>query len=77
MSVEAYRYKYEGLTGSGNTWTVEGTIEGDIADITIHRETMRASFQQLVRGRAVFSAPGAGCAGPYTIVRYTLEKVTQ
>lgn len=75
--IETYRYKYEGLTGSGNTWATEGTIEGDIAEVTIHRETMRASFQQLVNGRAVFGVPGAGCRGPYTITRYTLEKVVQ
>lgn len=77
MSVETFRYKIEGLTGGGNTWSTEGTIEGDIADPAIHRIAMTASFQQLTNGRAVFGTPGAGCRGPYSITRFVLEKVTQ
>lgn len=75
--IEAYRFKIEGLTGNGNTWTTEGTIEGDMADSSIHETAMRASFNALTNGRAVFGTPGAGCRGPYSITRFVLEKTAQ
>jgi hypothetical protein len=76
--IEMYKYKIEGQTGSGNTWTTEGTVEGDIADpASLHTNVMRSSFQQLTRGRAVFGNPGAACQGPYKITRYTVELITQ
>ena len=75
--IEAYRFKIEGTTGSGNTWTTEGTIEGNIANPSIYLAVMSASFQQLTSGRAVFGQPGAGCRGPYTITKLVLEKATQ
>ena len=75
--IEAYRFKIEGLTSNGNTWTTEGTIEGDMADPSIYRTVMAASFNQLTNGSAVLSQPCAGCRGPYTVTKLVLEKATQ
>ena len=77
MSVEKWRFKIEGKTGGGNSYSTEGEIEADIADPSIHRTAMLASFLQLTNGRAVFGTPGAGCRGPYSVTRFLLEKVTQ
>lgn len=78
MNIETYKYKVEGLTGSGNTWATEGTVDGDIALAeSFHKLVMRDSFEKLVTGRAIFGRPGAGCLGPYKVLKYTVELAKQ
>jgi hypothetical protein len=70
-----YKYKVEGTTGNGNTFTTEGTVDGGFPEV--FTAAMRDSFQQLTRGRAQFGTPGVGCQGPYEFTRFVLEKITQ
>lgn len=37
-------------------------------------DAMRASFDQLTNGEAVYGQPGLGCEGPYTVTRMLIEE---
>ena len=76
--MQQYKFTIEGATGAGNTYTTTGTVEAHTRDfIGACENAMRECFQQLTSGRAIFGQPGAGCRGPYSITKMTIEVVTQ
>lgn len=64
------KYTVEGTASDGQTWMTEGSVNGDFPDCL--EDAMRAAFQQLTGGKAVFGQPGIGCRGPYKIKRFEL-----
>lgn len=75
----AYRYTVEGLAADEQTWSVSAPIAtktaGDFA--LLPAVVMRASFQALTEGKAIFGKPGLGCHGPYTITKFLIERDSQ
>lgn len=74
----AYRYTVEGSAADGQTWMVSAPIAtrtaGEFA--TLPDTVMRASFQALTEGKAVYGKPGQGCRGPYKITKFLIEAQT-
>lgn len=72
------KYKYE-MTGTGAndaTWKTTGEAETATADIfSVFNHALRDSFNQLTQGKAEYGNPGKGCAGPYEILTFKLDKV--
>jgi len=67
-------FKVEGTAHGGQTYTCEGRVNANIADVPdCFMDVMRASFHQLTSGKAVFGQPGIGCRGPYTVTRIELK----
>jgi hypothetical protein len=59
----------------GQTWTVEGVLEATMGDfMDLSERAMRAAFEQLTQGKAVYGKPGVGCRGPYRIILLKIEE---
>ena len=74
--MKTYAYEISGGAARGQSWTTRGevgiTTPGAFnAAIGI---VMRASFDQLTNGEAVYGHPGLGCDGPYTVTRMLIEE---
>jgi hypothetical protein len=65
------QFTINGTGGTGETWQTAGEVEAEwhkAFDVA-----MRASFEQLTHGKAVYGNPGkGGCRGPYKISRVEL-----
>jgi hypothetical protein len=73
------QYKFTiDVTGSNNTYTATGDIDGSPGDfIGVCERAMCECFQQLTSGRAIFGKPGVGCQGSYQLTRFTIEIIKQ
>lgn len=72
--MSAYKYVVEGKAADGQSYTCEGTVEAPFPEV--FTVAMKAAFQQLTQGKAVYGKPGVGCRGPYTITKVVIEAVT-
>ena len=70
-----WKYEVSGIGANGQTWTVVGELPGgkpgDFPQLS--EKALRAVFQTLTNGKAVYGKPGVGCNGPYRIKRFVLE----
>ena len=70
-----WKYEVSGMGANGQTWTVIGEVantkQGDFPYLS--ERAMRAVFQTLTNGKAVYGKPGVGCSGPYRVKRFLLE----
>lgn len=69
------KYTVVGTAAGDQTWTCEGTVTTTFPDCL--EDAMRAAFQQLTQGKAVFGNPGVGCRGPYKITRFEIIQSEQ
>jgi hypothetical protein len=75
MPPKAYRFEMSGTGSNDQTWQTSGVIIDTHNDVmSVFDSAMRASFQQLTSGKAVFGKPGVGCSGPYDIRRIVIEQ---
>lgn len=70
----AYTYSVSGTAAGEQTWQIDGQVEGKPGDFPlVFEHAMRATFNGLTNGKAVFGKPGVGCSGPYRITRLVIE----
>ena len=75
---DLYRYTVSGTAAGGQTWEVVGTLDIRPGNFALAlNKTMQFVFDRLTSGNAVFGKPGVGCAGPYGITKFNLEKEMQ
>ena len=71
-----YHFEIQGSAGNGQTWKTSGIVEDDANDMMgVFDDAMRASFNQLTDGKAVYGKPGVGCVGPYELRIVVIEKL--
>lgn len=75
MDIRKFKFTIKGTGAGGATYTCEGEVESPVADL-FHaiNMAMRETFMQLTQGKAQYGDPGKGCAGPYEITSFLLEK---
>jgi hypothetical protein len=70
-----YQFEFHGTAARGQTWETAGQVMDENNDLmSVFDSAMRASFEQLTAGKAVFGKPGVGCAGPYEITSFIFTK---
>ena len=70
-----FPYQINGTCRDEHTWETKGTVETPFPDImTVTEAVMRESFKLLTQGKAIYGNPGAGCRGPYTVTKLTIER---
>lgn len=73
--MQHYTYRVEGRGRHDAPWFTTGTVtterRGDFP--TAVQDALRASFEALTEGVAVYGHPDTTCQGPYTILRLTVE----
>jgi hypothetical protein len=75
MINKIYRFEVKGVSSNDQTWTTKGYVTCDFNNS--FDQAMRASFEQLTNGKAVFGRPGIECQGPYDILSVAIEQVKQ
>jgi hypothetical protein len=70
-----FSYKVRGTAADDQTWEAKGEVTVNEVDIFIpFNMVMRDTFAQLTGGRAVYGKPGVGCAGPYEVTSFSMER---
>lgn len=76
MVISIYDFEVSGLSGSGNTWKVKGTMADSFRPINFPKlvdAIVGEVFMKLTKGKAVFEHPGKGCDGPYKYTKIVIE----
>lgn len=68
------KYTVEGTAADGQKWKAEGEVADRLDWVLLADEALRAAFQQVTGGKAVFGKPGIGCRGPYKITRVEVKE---
>ncbi len=72
--VMIYQFTIIGTAANGQTWRTTGKVSCEFN--ACFDTAMRASFEQLTGGKAVFGKPGVGCSGPYDITSILIQQVS-
>jgi hypothetical protein len=75
-----YKFTVGGIARGGQTWAVEGKVEGPDHGggfNAVVQDVMGQSFQAITEGRAVYGRPAETCQGPYQITKLLVEKEDQ
>lgn len=72
---KAYKFEMKGTARNDQTWMTSGYLICEFP--AMFDAAMRASFEQLTEGKAVFGRPEVGCQGPYDITSVLIERVKQ
>lgn len=72
---KSYRFTISGHGAEGATFEATNSLLCEFADT--FQEAMIDTFRQLTNGKAIYTSPGVGCRGPYTIKRVLIEELMQ
>lgn len=70
-----WKFEIKGTARGGQDWTTSGYLLCEFNQL--FDAAMRASFEQLTEGKAVYGKPEQSCMGPYDITHVTIEQVKQ
>jgi hypothetical protein len=73
--IRKFKFVVKGTGARGQTWEARGEIESPIHDVShTFNIAMADAFRQLTQGKAVYGNPGVGCAGPYEVTSFHMDK---
>lgn len=72
-----FTYEIQGTDADSNVWKTQGVIVSDALFPEVLNLVQKDSFNKLTSGKAQYGNPGAGCNGPYRIIRIAVTRVDQ